>query len=133
MTGDLTDFQAEKAELRVLVVDDSEIIRNAITNWLESTGKYRVVATAQDGIEAIEAFSRESPDIVTLDISMPQMDGLEALKKLQEINSKAAIIIISALSARKTALEAMNLGAASYLNKPFTKPELLEVLEEVTG
>ncbi len=116
--------------MKVLIVDDSEIIREAIEEWISSMD-VEIVGRAGDGKEAIEMVSKYMPDIVTLDITMPEMDGLTAMDEILKISPKIKIIIISALSAKETALSALKKGAASYVVKPFTKDELLEVFTEV--
>jgi two-component system chemotaxis response regulator CheY len=116
--------------MRVLVVDDSEIIREAISTWIKRAD-IEIIGKAVNGKEAIAMFRDRKPDLVTLDITMPEMDGLTALSEMLKINPEAKVIIVSALAAKETALKAIKMGAASYLVKPFTKAELQEVLEEV--
>jgi len=115
--------------MKLLIVDDSEIIREAIENWLEPFG-FEVIGRAGNGSRAIEMFSEKKPDIVTLDITMPEMDGLTAMEKMLTINPGVKIIIISALAAKEVAISAIKKGASSYLVKPFTRDELEEVMKE---
>ncbi|MBN2443630.1 MAG: response regulator [Spirochaetales bacterium] len=116
--------------MKILIVDDSEIIREAIESWL---GKYNllVVGKAGTGVKAIELLKKTNPDIVTLDITMPEMDGLSAMEQMLKIKPDLKIIVISALAAKEVALSAIKRGAASFLVKPFTQAELQEVFEEV--
>lgn len=118
--------------MKLLIVDDSEIIRDAIEEWL---GKFNleVVGRAGNGKDAIELFKSNHPDVVTLDITMPELDGLSALDEMLKINTKARIIIISALSAKEIALSALKKGAALFVNKPFTREELHEAFTEAIG
>lgn len=112
---------------QVLVVDDSMIIRNKISRLPDSAG-YHVIDTAKDGKEAIQKCAQYHPDIVTLDLTMPGMDGLQAIPKLIEIKSNILILVVSALSDQATGLEALELGASGFLNKPFTDEQLLKSL-----
>jgi len=118
--------------MKLLIVDDSEIIRDAIEEWL-SKFNLEIVGRAGTGLEAIELFKTRQPDVVTLDITMPDLDGLEALDQMMKINNNVTIIIISALSAKEIALSALKKGAALFVNKPFTREELHEAFEEAIG
>ena len=116
--------------MKVLIVDDSEIIREAIQFWI---GKFNleIVGQAENGKEAVELVKTLKPDIVTLDITMPEMDGLTAMDEILKVQPKTKILIISALAAKEVALSALKKGAASFIVKPFTKEELEEVFKEV--
>ena len=116
--------------MKFLIVDDSNIIRRSISSWLEENG-HEIVAEATNGEDAIEKFKEFKPELVTLDITMPKMNGLDALKEMLKIKPDATIIIISALAAQSTALKALELGAASYLTKPIVEEELIEAIDEV--
>lgn len=111
--------------MKVLIVDDSRIIRKAIESYI-SVYNLDIVGTAGNGEEALEIFKEKSPNIVTLDITMPKMDGLTCLKEMIKINSKARVMIISALNDEGILLEALKIGAHSFLNKPFTQEQLRE-------
>lgn len=116
--------------MKVLIVDDSEIIREAIQEWI---GKFNleIAGHAGNGKDAVKMFTSLQPDIVTLDITMPEMDGLTAMEEMIKINPDAKIVIISALAAKDVALSAIDKGAMSFLVKPFTKEELEEVFDEI--
>jgi two-component system chemotaxis response regulator CheY len=116
--------------LKVLIVDDSMIIRGAIESWLGDL-ELEIVGQASNGVAAVEMVKRTRPDIVTLDITMPEMDGLTAIGHMLAIAPRTTIIVISALAGKDTALAAMKKGAASFLLKPFTRAELHEVFQEV--
>lgn len=116
--------------MNLLIVDDSEIIREAIEEWVKPL-HLNVVGLACNGREALELYRETLPDMVTLDITMPEIDGITALDLMLKINPSAKIIIISALAAKEVALTALKKGAASFLVKPFTRDELEEVFREV--
>jgi two-component system chemotaxis response regulator CheY len=116
--------------MRVLIVDDSHIIRDAIETWLVEFD-LEVVGKTYNGKDAVEIVREKHPDIVTLDITMPEMDGLTALDKILEAAPNTKVIIISALSSKDVALTALRKGAVSYIVKPFTADELKEVFREV--
>ncbi len=118
--------------MKLLIVDDSNIIRRAIEKYT-SKHQLEVVGHAENGLRALEIFREKLPDLVTLDITMPEMDGLAALEKMREIHPEAKVIIISALSDKKTALDAMEKGAAAYVQKPFTEDKLDSILKKILG
>lgn len=116
--------------MKLLIVDDSMIIRKSVEQFTKDLG-LELVGTAANGVEAIEMFSKHLPDIVTLDITMPEMDGLTALKQMMSINSKAKVIVISAISAKTAAIDALSLGAKHFLGKPFNSESLRAAFEKV--
>ena len=116
--------------MKVLIVDDSLIIRNSIKNWLVDLD-LEIIGTAANGKEAVKMVDSERPDIVTMDITMPEMDGLTALEEILKIAPDTNVIIVSALADRETALAAIKNGAASFILKPFNKEELEEVFQEI--
>ncbi|MDH4198979.1 MAG: response regulator [Spirochaetia bacterium] len=118
--------------MKVMIVDDSTIVRMVIERYLKLTD-LEIVAEASNGREAIELFKFHRPDIVTLDITMPEMDGLAALKEMLEINPDAKIIMISALTSKATVVKAVNAGAAAYLIKPLQAHQLTDTLKKVIG
>lgn len=115
---------------RVLIVDDSMIIRNKISR-LPSDSNYKIVGKARNGKEAIEMLQAFKPDIVTMDLTMPEMDGLECIPKLLELHPDVEILVVSALSDKATGIKALELGANGFLTKPFTDEELLATLNEL--
>jgi two-component system, chemotaxis family, chemotaxis protein CheY len=118
--------------MKLMIVDDSSIIRRAIGKYLAPLG-LDLAATASDGQEALDRFREVKPDLVTLDITMPQMDGLTCLAQMVGIDPQARIIVISALSDPATGLKALKLGAKSFLPKPFTEVQLVEEIRRVAG
>ncbi len=118
--------------MRVMVVDDSTMMQRAISDWVSQMG-HEVVGYAGDGEEAVSKFEELKPDVVTLDITMPKMDGLEALQKMRAISETVKIIIVSAQAQKSTALKALEIGADSYLTKPVNREDLIDVFDEVFG
>ena len=112
----------------LMIVDDASFMRLTIKNMLDEN-EYKVVAEAADGLEAVEKYCKFKPDIVTMDITMPNMTGLEALKKIKEIDSKAKIVMISAVGQEAFIKEAVLSGATTFIVKPFQKEKLIEVLD----
>jgi two-component system chemotaxis response regulator CheY len=124
--------RAPRSPLKLLIVDDSNVIRRRIERC-QQTEHLQVVGLAANGVEAIEVFRRTAPDVVTMDITMPQMDGIECVERLVAIKPDVLILIISALADKATAVEAMEKGANGFLNKPFSDRQLNEALEELIG
>jgi len=119
-------------QLKLLIVDDSNVIRRRIERC-QQIEHLQVVGLASNGVEAIEVFRRTDPDVVTMDITMPQMDGIECVEQLVAIKPHVLILIISALADKATAVEAMEKGANGFLNKPFSDRQLNEALQELIG
>lgn len=114
----------------VLIVDDSMIIRNKIAR-LPSDTPYKIVGKAKNGVEAIEMFRKLKPRIVTMDLTMPEMDGLECIQELIKIDPEVQILVVSALSDKATGIKALELGANGFLIKPFSDEELVKTLNEL--
>ena len=117
---------------RLLIVDDSNVIRRRIERC-QNLPQLQVVGTARDGREAIERFVETDPDVVTMDITMPHMNGIECVEQLVRMKPGVLILIVSALADKATAVEAMEKGANGFLNKPFSDRQLNEALEELLG
>ena len=114
--------------MKLLIVDDSNIMRRAIEKYLSELD-LEIIGTAGDGQTALELFKEKLPDLVTLDITMPQMDGLECLKEILQIKPDTKVLIISALKDPATGMKAMQLGAKGFLAKPFSQDLLLEEIK----
>ena len=115
---------------KLMIVDDSNIMRRRIERS-QQFDELELVGTAGNGIDAIELFRRTDPDVVTMDLTMPQMDGIECIAKLVELKPAIRILVISALADKATAVEAMEKGANGFLNKPFTDRQLNEAIAEL--
>jgi two-component system, chemotaxis family, chemotaxis protein CheY len=115
---------------RLMIVDDSNIMRRRIERS-QQFDDLELVGTAGNGVEALELFRQMDPDVVTMDLTMPQMDGIECISKLVELKPAIRILVISALADKATAVEAMERGANGFLNKPFTDRQLNEAIAEL--
>ncbi len=119
-----------RRQVKLLIVDDSNIMRRRIERS-QQFEELTVVGTAGNGVEALEMFRRTDPDMVTMDLTMPQMDGIECISKLVQLKPAIRILVISALADKATAVEAMERGANGFLNKPFTDRQLNEAIAEL--
>lgn len=115
---------------KLMIVDDSNIIRNRIQRAYNND-EFMLVASANNGIEAVEKFKTHRPHVVTMDLTMPQMDGLECIEKIIKIDSSVRILVVSALSDKATGIKALALGAGGFLCKPFSEEELVSALNEL--
>jgi two-component system, chemotaxis family, chemotaxis protein CheY len=119
-----------KRAFKLLIVDDSNIMRRRIERSQQFEA-LEVVGTAGNGFEALELFKKTDPDVVTMDLTMPRMDGIECIGKLVQMKPAVRILVISALADKATAVEAMEKGANGFLNKPFTDRQLNEAIAEL--
>lgn len=113
----------------VLVVDDSEFMRRVIRNILEGGG--HKVIEARNSEDAVRTFSEQGADIITMDIVMPETDGIEAVRRLRDVDGDARIIMISALGHQRTVMRALEAGALDFIMKPFTSDDVLESVSAV--
>ena len=114
----------------VLIVDDAVFMRMTIKRILEGKG-HTVVSEAATGVEAIEKFAETRPDVVIMDITMPEMDGIDALKRIKILNPEAKIIICSAIGQQEKVAEAIRCGAQQFIVKPFEPEVLVRAMERV--
>lgn len=114
--------------MKLMIVDDSNVIRRKIERSAHS-GDLEVVGMAPDGMSAVQLCQQTSPDLVTMDLTMPHMDGIECIEKLVQIRPDILILVVSALADKATAIEALKKGAHGFLCKPFTEDELGEALD----
>ncbi|MBL4952917.1 response regulator [Neobacillus sp. OS1-32] len=117
---------------RVLIVDDAAFMRMMLKDILTKNG-FEVVGEAVNGLDAIEKFTEVQPDIVTMDITMPEMDGITAVKKIRAINPQAKIIMCSAMGQQPMVLEAIQSGAKDFIVKPFQADRVIESISKVVG
>ena len=115
----------------ILIVDDAQFMRMRLSKILTDAG--HEVVEAGNGIEALEQYEKHSPDAVLLDITMPEMDGLAALKELRSRDPKANIIMCSAMGQQSLVLEAIKSGAKDFIIKPFEPERVLQAVEKVVG
>ncbi|MEW6516711.1 MAG: response regulator [candidate division FCPU426 bacterium] len=115
---------------RILIVDDASFMRMMLRNILTSHG-YAIVGEAENGRVAIEAYQRLKPDITLIDLIMPEMGGIEAVKKIVELDAKARIIICSAMGQQALVVEAMQAGARDFIIKPFQPTSVIEAIQKV--
>jgi two-component system chemotaxis response regulator CheY len=118
--------------VKILIVDDSFVIRKTIEKYAAKLG-IEDIFTAPNGMEALRIFQSERPDIVTMDITMPEMDGIQCLEEILKIDPAARVIIITALKDNSTGLLALKKGAAGFLLKPFTPEQIHDEIMAVTG
>lgn len=116
--------------LDILVVDDSPIIIKKLSTLLESVG-YRVIHTATNGKEAVEAYKLSKPDVVTMDITMPEMDGIEATQTIISEFPNAKIVMVTSHGQEKMVLDALKAGAKGYILKPFQQQKVYETIQKI--
>lgn len=114
---------------KVLIVDDAIFMRMKLKDILEKND-FQVVGEAQNGIEAIEKYKTEKPDLVTMDITMPEMDGVEALKQIKAFDSDAKVVMCSAMGQQAMVMEAIQAGAADFIVKPFESERVIQSLNK---
>lgn len=115
---------------KVLVVDDAAFMRMTLKKTLESEG-FEVVAEAEDGEEAVHKYQDKKPELVTMDITMPNMDGLEATKEILDHDPQANIIMVSAMGQQKMVIEAVEAGAKDFIVKPLEEDRILDAIDKV--
>lgn len=120
--------------MRLLIVDDSNMIRTRISRVVQNGGLKNVVLAglAKNGQEAIRIARATRPDVVTMDLTMPEMDGIECIQALMKLDPTINILVVSALNDKSTAIQALKLGARGFVAKPFTDEELQIALLDVT-
>lgn len=115
---------------KVLIVDDSGYMRQVIRKYLEPKG-FVIIGEAQDGWEAIQLFDKLRPDVVTMDISMKKLGGIEATKKIKAMDQNARVIMVSALGEARFIKEAIKAGANDFIIKPFAEDRLIGSITNV--
>ena len=116
--------------MKVLIVDDSSIMRRTIEKNLDNYN-LEIVGTVSNGNAALEVVKEKMPDVITLDITMPEMDGITCLKNIMKIHPKAKVMIITALSDKLTGLRALDIGARGFLHKPVNADDLKKAFDRL--
>jgi|SRR5690625_899903 len=113
----------------VLIVDDAAFMRMMIKDILEKNG-YTVAGEAENGIVAVEKYKELNPDIVTLDITMPEMDGITALKEIKAFDPNAVVVMCSAMGQQAMVIDAIQAGAKDFIVKPFQAERVIEAISK---
>lgn len=113
---------------RIMIVDDADFMRLVLRDVLEKGG-YEIAAEAKDGKEAVDKYIETHPDLVLLDVTMPVMDGLTALKEIKKSDPEAKVIMVSSMCQKAVVLETIRAGAFTFVAKPFEADSLLRVIE----
>ncbi|MEE9376696.1 MAG: response regulator [Candidatus Lokiarchaeia archaeon] len=116
---------------KVLIVDDAQFTRNMLKNIINKIEEIEVIGEASNGVEAISLYKKLNPDLVTMDLVMPEKGGIEATEEILKINSKAMIVVVSALGQEALVLEAAKKGAKDFIQKPFKTEQILEVMNRI--
>lgn len=117
---------------KILIVDDAAFMRMMIKDILSKNG-YEVVGEANDGSQAIEKYKELKPDLVTMDITMPEMDGITALKEIKKIDAGAKVIMCSAMGQQAMVIDAIQAGAKDFIVKPFQADRVIEAIKKTLG
>ncbi|PIE77288.1 MAG: two-component system response regulator [Clostridiales bacterium] len=117
---------------QILVVDDTSFMRMTLTKILTG-GNYDVVDTAESGVVAVEKFEQHRPGLVIMDITMPDMDGIQAVQKIKQIDPAAKVIMCSAMGQQSMVIDAIKAGAQDFIVKPFKGDRVLEAVAKIIG
>lgn len=118
--------------IRVLVVDDAAFMRMMIKDILSKNG-YEIIGEAENGVKAIEKYQELRPDLTTMDITMPEMDGINAVKQIKKLDPAAKIIMCSAMGQQSMVIDAIQSGARDFIVKPFQPDRVLEAVRKAVG
>ena len=116
----------------ILICDDAAFMRMMIKDILTKNG-YNIVGEAENGAKAVEKYAELKPDLVLMDITMPEMDGIEALNKIKAADANASIIMCSAMGQQAMVIESIQSGAKDFIVKPFQADRVLEAVQKVVG
>lgn len=114
----------------VLIVDDASFMRMMIKDILTKNG-FDVVGEAENGVKAVEKYKELTPELVIMDITMPEMDGIQAVKEIKKINNEAKIVMCSAMGQQAMVIEAIQAGAKDFIVKPFQADRVVEAVKKV--
>lgn len=116
----------------ILITDDTAFMRMTLKNILTKNG-FDIAGEAADGLEAVDKYKSEKPDLVTMDITMPNLDGIGAIKQIMSFDPNAKIIVCSAMGQKALVIEALNAGAKDFIVKPFQPDRIVGAVEKVLG
>ena len=116
----------------ILICDDAAFMRMMIKDILTKNG-YTVAGEAENGVKAVEKYNEVKPDLVLMDITMPEMDGIEALRKIKEQDPSAVVVMCSAMGQQAMVIESIQSGAKDFIVKPFQADRVLEAVKKVVG
>ena len=116
----------------ILICDDAAFMRMMMKDILTKNG-YNVAGEAENGVKAVEKYNELKPDLVLMDITMPEMDGIQALKKIKEADSSALVIMCSAMGQQAMVIESIQAGAKDFIVKPFQADRVIEAVKKVVG
>jgi len=122
---------SKNGKKRILIVDDAAFTRNMLKNIIGKIEQIEVIGEASNGVEAISLYKKLNPDLVTMDLVMPEKGGIEATEEILKINSKALIVVVSALGQEALVLEAAKKGAKDFIQKPFKTEQIIEVMDRI--
>lgn len=117
---------------KILIVDDAAFMRMMIRDILTKNG-YEVAGEAENGLKAVERYKEEKPDLVIMDITMPEMDGIEAVRQIKSADPNAKIIMCSAMGQQAMVIEAIQAGARDFIVKPFQADRVIEAVKKAVG
>lgn len=117
---------------KILICDDAAFMRMMIKDILTKNG-YEVAGEAENGAKAVEKYNELKPDLVLMDITMPEMDGIQALKQIKSVDPSASVIMCSAMGQQAMVIEAIQSGAKDFIVKPFQAERVLEAVKKVVG
>ena len=123
--------------LKIMIVDDSNIIRNRIMRVIDTLQErknfpaFQIIGAARNGLEAVHIYKEQKPHIITMDLTMPELDGLDCIKQIMKISKNTKILVVSAISDKSSAIEALKYGASGFLHKPFSDEQLVEAFIEL--
>ena len=114
--------------MKVIVVDDDQLVAISLKTILEADGQIQVLATGSNGQEAIDIYKEKHPDMIFLDLIMPVVDGKDALKEIIEFDPSAKVVIVSSIGTKEVLMETLKLGAREFIQKPFSELQIMNAL-----
>lgn len=119
--------------LTFVIADDAMFMRVVLKKMLEEHEGFTVIGEASNGLEAIEQARMKKPDILTLDITMPELDGITAVEQIKKVSPNTRIIMVSAMGQKAMVIDAIKMGAMDFVVKPFEKSRVMEAIRNVTS